>query len=100
MRDAGPTEKILKDVEGIVNPNAVEVDYVKDNGNYQTINGKEFFLYRVDEAIIIWRAITLQNNQVITVTLMYKEAGGAESKAAFQNNDKLFLEILEHISYK
>ncbi len=100
LRDAGSLEKTLKDVENIVKPNAVEADFVKENGNYQTIAGREFFIYKVDQFITMWRAVTLQNNQVMIVTLMYKATDSKESEAAYKNNDTLFLEIIKNISSK
>lgn len=100
LDDLPSQEKNLKEMVEKRSFNGLEDDYVKDNGHYETINGREFFLYRVDEAIIIWRALTLHNNQVITITMMYKLAGEAESKAAFEHNDNLFAEVLQHITYK
>ncbi len=100
LREADPNEKILKNVNEILNPNQVEIDYAKNNGSYKTINGQEFFVYKVDEVLTLYKAITLQNNQVIIITLMYKPTDGKESEAAFKNNDKLLIEILENISYK
>lgn len=100
LRNANIGEKTLRDVVAGFNPNSIEAEYVKKNGKYETANGREFFLYKVEEDLIIWRATTLQNNQVITVTMMYKLAGGAESKAAFQYNNTLFSDIIKNISSK
>jgi hypothetical protein len=100
VRNPGAAEKTLKDVIAGLDPNTIETSYAKENGNYRTINGQEFFMYKVTEDSTLQKAMILKNNQIITISLTYKLIEGAQSETAYRNNDKLFLEILEHISSK
>lgn len=93
-------QKSLKDVINAIDPNSYIGQYAKMNGGYQTINGREFFLSKVTEDATTWRAWTLTGKDIVTVMLAYKGTEGAESQVAYQNNDQLFLQILEHISLK
>jgi hypothetical protein len=92
-------EKTLTDVVNGLNPKSIEAPYRKD-GKYQTINGKEFFIYEVQEEINFWKAYTLQDNTIIHIVAMHKPTKGTRSEAADQNNDKLFQEALQNITYR
>lgn len=93
-------EKTLKTVIADLDETSIEADAIKANGHYQTINGHEFFLFKVDAETVFWRAITLEKNQIITVSFMYNPNQGKDAKVVAPTNDSLFLEILQHISYK
>lgn len=96
-----PTDqKSLEDVIGAIDPNSYIGQYVKMNGEYRTIGGQDFFLSKMTEDVTVWSASTINEKNVISIILAYKNQEGAESQAAYQNNDRLFLQILEHISFK
>lgn len=70
-----------------------EREYAKENGRFIEINGKKYFIYKLTEDAIRWHAFTLNETEIVYVTLTY--TGGD-----VDYNDKLFLEILENISFK
>lgn len=100
LADAGADEKNLKAAVANLGQTSIEQDAIKANGHYQTINGHEFFLFKVDEEMAFWRAITLEKNQVLAFTLMYNPNQAKDAKTVAAANDTLFLEMLQHISYK
>lgn len=92
-------QKSLEDVINAIDPNSYIGQYAKMNGEYRTISGQKLFLSKVTEDATTWRAWTLAGEDIITVMLVYKGSEGAESQAAYLNNDQLFLQILEHFSF-
>jgi hypothetical protein len=99
LEDAAANDT-LKSIMAGLDSTSIEADAIKANGHYQTINGHEFFLFKVDYDLMFWKGITMVNNQIISLTLMYNPEGGAQSKAAVEHNDAVFLEILQHITYR
>jgi hypothetical protein len=90
----------LEDMVNVIDANSIDGQYAKLNGEYRTIGGDRFFLWRVMEDVTVWNAWMLAGKDRISARLAYKATEGAESQAAYQHNDQLFLEILERISVK
>lgn len=91
----------LKDVvESFASLDSIERDYIKTNGKYETINGHEYFIYKVTEDVTVWSGVVVSNGNVVAITLAYKYTEAPESMAAYKNNDMLFREILSKISFK
>lgn len=100
VREQRAEERTLKDIVNALDPDSVDGQYAKFNGVYRTFNGQEFFVIKVSEDATFWGAMTLLDDDVIWIRLAYKGTEGLESQAAYPNNDRLFLQILEHISFK
>ena len=96
-------ENAVKSIKKIYDPSDI------DDGRYETFNGHEFYLYKQDDDrnSRIWLAYFLQNDGVYRLTIQYlkpnnilygKQSDTPESRAAFKNNDQLFLGILKNIT--
>jgi hypothetical protein len=90
-------ESTLEDVVGAIDENSVDGQYAKLNGEYRTINGRRYFIYKATEDVTVWSAMTIEGNDVIGVSFAYKGSEGEEGQAAYQNNDELFIDILSRI---
>lgn len=77
----------------------IEESYL-NNGSLKTIGDRDFYVYKTTEDVTVWSAFTVTQDAIINATLSYKATDGAESQAAYANNDKLFIEILERVSVK
>lgn len=71
-------------------------------GKKVLIGNQEFFIYKGLNGITWWRGLAIIKNNVVDTTLNYwpTQNESPESIAAEQNNDKLFLEILENIKFE
>jgi hypothetical protein len=52
------------------------------------------------ESVWYLSASTIVNGKVINISLAYTPTDGAESKAAHENSDQLFLQILSHLEFE
>jgi len=95
-------ENAVKSIKKIYDPMDI------DNGRNETFNGHKFYIYRTDNRAGLggWLAYFLQDDGVYQVSINYlkvnnpvyaKDTDTPESRAAFKNNDRLFLEILKNI---
>ncbi|MFH1036485.1 MAG: hypothetical protein ABIG29_00935 [Candidatus Nealsonbacteria bacterium] len=75
-------------------------EYAKENGRIAEINDKEYFIYKVTEDATAWSAYTINKNGIVWVMLAYTNSLTPYSDSAYKNNDGLFLEILENISFE
>lgn len=67
---------------------------------YVTINGREFYISKAAESVTTWDAVTVVGGEVVSVRLAYTSStNGAHAKAAYMNNDQLFLKILSNIEF-
>jgi hypothetical protein len=80
--------------------NSNDYQYMKAFGQYRNINSHDFFTYKVTESVWYLSASTIVNGKVINISLAYTPTDGAESKAAYENNDQLFLQILSHLKFE
>mgnify|MGYP000184396513 CR=1 FL=1 len=100
LADPNSDEKTLEDVVANLGNTSLDADAIKDNGHYETVNGQKFFLYKIDDAMIIWHGTTLYQNHILYLTLMYNPTGDSDIKKFSGLNDQLFKDILQHIQYK
>lgn len=76
------------------------------SGRYITINGREFSISKWEDGLTYWEAFTEVNGNIIYVTIGYTFMPTddpilrAQSTAAYENNDKLFLQILSHLQFE
>lgn len=96
-RNRRSEEKTLEDAVSAIDPNSISGQYAKLNGQYRTINDQKFFVLKVTEDATSWGALTLLDDDAIWITLAYKGAESAESRAAYEYNDQLFLDILSRV---
>jgi hypothetical protein len=112
------SEYIIITAGGDYFPNRTLKDFVGDLKNepfvtqrfrssiYETINGREFYVYRLEsDANVILDAVTVVNNRTAGVSMSYASTentpdGAIESKLAYEHNDELFQEILSHLKFE
>lgn len=75
-------------------------EYAKENGRLININDKEYFIYKLTEDATAWSAFTVNKDGIVWVMLAYTSSFTPYSVAVYKNNDGLFLEILENISFE
>jgi len=96
--------------------NAIKYMFPNTIGRYKTINGYKFYIYsptdnthNIQSNGRTLQAYFLQYDGVYRVNINYikpinsaygKEGDTAENRAAYKNNDKLFLKILKNIELK
>ncbi len=98
--DPTADEKTLEGVVANLGNTSLDADAIKDNGHYQTFNDQKFFVYKIDDAMVVWQGATLYQNHILNFTMMYNPAGDLDAKTYSTLNDQLFADILQHISYK
>lgn len=98
-------ENAIKAIKKIYGPIGI------DDGEYKTFNGNRFYIYKSNDQnnMQVWIGFFLHRTGIFQVTINYlkpkttiygEEGNTAESRAAYINNDKLFLEILANISFE
>jgi len=96
-RNRRSEEKILEDVVNAFDPNSINGQYAKLTGEYRTFNDQKFFVMKAAEDVTTWSALTLLDDDAIWISLAYKATDGAESQAAYEHNDQLFIDILSRV---
>lgn len=77
-----------------------EKEYAKENGHFVVFNNRKYFIFKMTEDATAWTALAIWENSIIAVSLAYTNSFTPYSEAIYKNNDKLFLEILNNISFK
>lgn len=89
----------LQSIVAKIKPDTMHID-----GRIVIVNDNDFYITKIvgQDAGDAWAGFTLKNDKVISVGITYPYAGpGAsdEDIAAYKNNDRLFLQILQNMKF-
>jgi hypothetical protein len=81
--------------------NTSDIDVWGRAGSYVTINGHEYYIYKFNagERQETWRALSLGQKELISISLDYRPGDTASTFAGYRNNDQLFFQILSHVNF-
>jgi len=74
-------------------------EYARENGRFIDIDDQKYFIYKVTEDATAWSAYVIDKDGIVHVRLAYTGGQTPYSEAVYENNDKLFLEILKNIHF-